>query len=1003
MIFQVKSKNRFAGLFALSIMAVVWPLLFLSSCERDPEIPGYTLLDKRFIKEMNAVCYYFEHDKTGAKILKVASGDQNNIFAIGFRTPPEDDCGTPHIIEHSVLNGSENFPVKSPFDELLKGSLNTFINAMTYPDFTVYPVSSVNEKDYFNLMHVYLDAVFYPLIYEKPEIMMQEGWHYELKDPSDLPVYKGVVYNEMKGAFSSPEYLTYTETIRMLFPENCYSKESAGNPDSIPNLTYVNFINYHRKYYHPSNSYIYLAGNADMGKEMAFIDSAYLSHFSKKDIEVDIPVQKAFDSWKEVVIPYSFPVGADTKDQAILSFGMAFNTIAEPDMVYKLQILMDVLVNQESGLLRRAIQEEGIGSDINGTGDGYLKQPVLNIVVKNANLSDSGRFVELIRQTLQRTVDEGLDQKAVEGAVNRLEFQLGEGEGVNKKLYHLLAALPVWMNQNDPYSGIEYEAYLNGIRESLSSGDLEKFIKNEILDNKHAVLVVLNPECGLESLRNKNTNEKLADIKASLNEDDIQNLILLTSKLIAAQETPDPPEALAKIPHLSIEDIDPKTEYDNVELHRIAGSPSLFFNAFTNNILYADFLFDLQVIPGEKLPYAALLSELWGKLGTEKYSYDELEKELNIYTGGFEVSLMTFPEQENPDILNAKISTAMKAMIANSGKMTELASEILLHTDFQDTARIHELLKRKIAAIESQIENLEPVVLLNRIRSYNCSEGMFDDLTGGFRYYWFLKELDNHFGHEANELVSTMELVSSDIVNRDNVIVSVTAAMKDYRKAGTDLKNCIESFPEEEVVLQDWKLIPEKQNEGFRSASKVQNVVLGANYRALGYPYNGHMWVLYKILNMDYLQEEVRVKGGAYAGFSYFSRTGDFFLMSYRDPNLRKTLDVFEGAPDFLRNYQADEENLTSSIIGAISLYDYPLTPQQKGRRATRFYLAGYTEEGNQQLKDEILSTRLEDIHAFADMMADLVAQHNYIVYGNEDKLLANEDLFMKVLSPEGE
>lgn len=970
--------------------------LILTACQSAPDYPGYTLISKRFIKEVNADCYYFEHDKSGAKVFKIAAEDSNKTFSIAFKTIPESDCGTPHILEHSVLEGSRNFPVRSPFDELYKSSLQTFMNAFTASDFTTYPAASMNIKDYFNLMHVYFDAVFYPLIYEKPQIFQQEGWHYELLDPNDPLEYKGVVYNEMKGAYSNPERELYHQSSKNLFPDNCYGYSSGGKPEAILELTYEQFINFHRKFYHPSNSYIFLYGDADLADELSFIDSAYLSNFDATGKIYKIPMQEPFQEMKEIVKPYSVPANSETKDQAYIDLSFVIGDGTDTELAMALRVLTEVLVNQESAPLRLALQEEGIGHDITASAN-VERQQSFSMTVKNTNLEDMDRFKEVVFKTLHKVAEEGLDKEAIEGSINRMEFRLREGNDSQKGFTCNMRNLPNWMYEGDPFKGLEYEEAISGIKKALYSDYLEQIITKGMINNPHALLLVLEPTPGLENEIIKKSEKKLEDHKAQLSEQEIAALIQSTEDLIALQDAPDSPEALATIPVLNLEDINPEADWYEVEEKITAGHKILFFDVFTNSILYTDFIFDLRAVIPEMIPYVSILKELLGKLDTKNYPYADLEKAININTGGFRPGLVTYLDRKKDDQLIPKFTLGVKTVNDKSDKLVELTEEILLRTDYSDTARIRNLLTKHLARIEASVKGDGYRYALTRLRSYHSSAGKFSETSGGLEYYWFLQDLMNDYENRANDVVQKLSLISSKVFSKSNLILGVTCSSDDYPVLEERLITMTDKITDSNGSIDDWNLIPEIKNEGFMTASKVQYVVQGTNYKKLGYDYTGHMMVLNNVISMDWLHKQIRVKGGAYGGFGSFGTTGEVMFGSYRDPNLSNTLQVFAGTPEFVGKLVADKTEMDKYIIGTISNLDYPITPSQKGTRALSRYFSNYTAIENQHIRDEVLSTTLEDIHALEPLVSDVINQNTYCVYGNQEIVEANKELFHSV------
>jgi Zn-dependent M16 (insulinase) family peptidase len=561
-------KRRFYSFFLIMLLGL--KIAFAEEYKTGQIYHGFKLLEKRNVKEVNAECLQFEHVQSGARLLKIAANDPNKTFVIAFKTIPESDCGLPHIMEHSVLNGSENFPVKSPFDVLLKGSLHTFMNAMTGKDVTFYPVASMNDKDYFNLMHVYLDAVFKPLLYSDPRILKQEGWHCELMDAESPVVYKGVVYNEMKGAFSSPDRELYYQVNRHLFPDICYRYSSGGCPAAIPTLTYEKYLDFHRKYYHPSNSFILLYGDGELDRELTFVDGKYLSNFSKSDIRVEIPLQKPFEEMQSATAYYSVPEGTPTTDQSYLSLSIVAGTITDQSLYMALNALTNILVNHEAGPVRLALQEAGIGKEVNASLDN-LQQNVFQIVVQNANPEDQDRFREIVLNTLRDCAAQGLDKDMVRGVINRIEFNLREGDDAQKGFNYMVQLLPGWLFANDPFLTLEYEKPLQKLKTALEGNFLESVICDYLIDNPHTLLLTLQPKPGLEQEINAQVANKLAEYKQSLLEGEIDALVQETERLIAFQQQEDSPEALATIPLLALSDISSEAPWYPVQEKKVSG------------------------------------------------------------------------------------------------------------------------------------------------------------------------------------------------------------------------------------------------------------------------------------------------------------------------------------------------------------------------------------------------------------------------------------------------
>jgi presequence protease len=954
---------------------------------------GFTLVKKQFVEEINAECLLFTHNKSGAQLLKVANDDPNKLFNIAFKTAPENDWGTPHILEHAVLNGSKNFPVKSPFDVLIQGSLNTFLNAMTGQDVTTYPVASMNDKDYFNLMHVYLDAVFNPLIYSDPKILQQEGWHYEL-DSKDGPLtYKGVVYNEMKGFYSSPEGELYYQVNKNLFPDNAYGYCPGGIPSVIPNLTQEYLLNFHKKYYHPSNSYILLYGNADLKKELEFIDQEYLSNYDALDEKVEIPLQKPFASLKEAEGTYPVQEGSPVADQTFLSLNFVAGSSTDRDLCMTFDVLTQALVNHESAPVRLALQEAGIGHDVRAEFQ-EMQQNYFQITVQNANPEDKDRFREIVFKTLQEVAENGLDKTMVEGIINRMEFNLKEGDSAQKGLMCIYKSIQPWLFANDPFLGLEFNKPLAEVKKALNSNLLESAVQKHLLSNNHALLVVLKPEPGLQAKLEQATNEELNVYKASLHGENLDNIIVQTTQLLEHQQREDTPEALATIPMLELSDIGTEIEWYSIHEKKVAGVPVLHYDEFTNDIVYTNLYFNIKTLPQELIPYASLLNAMLGKLGTENYTFGELDNELNIHTGGFSTFTSTFFENQRDDNFLPRFHVAAKAVTAKTDKMFDLIEEILTRSDFSDTERLKELITRHQARVDANFKNNGLNFAMNRVRSYYSNSGMFNELTDGLEYYRFVSRLAKDFDQNAGEIKAKLAETAGLLFTKNNLVAGVTGSEKEYSTFSEGMQKLAASLPDGGEVKGQWNFELARKNEGLLTASKVQYVIKAYDYKKLGYEYTGKMQVLNQVLSTDWLQNRVRVMGGAYGGFSGISPNGDVYFASYRDPNLSETIDNFNNSPTFLNDFNADEKTMTRFVIGTISRYDQPRNVSDKGNIAFRRYFEKTTPEFLKAEREAILSTTAEDIRSMSSMIDKILSQDYMCVYGNEGKMKENKSLF---------
>ena len=958
---------------------------------------GFKLVEKRFVKEVNAECYYFKHEKSGARLFKIATDDPNKLFNIAFKTTPQNDYGTPHIMEHSVLNGSKHFPVKSPFDVLMKGSLNTFLNAMTGSDFTTYPVASMNDNDYFNLMHVYLDAVFYPNVLTDKRIFMQEGWHHELDSIDGDVTYKGVVYNEMKGAFSNPEREVGYQVYKALFPNNTYGVSSGGYPTEIPKLTYEYFVDFHKQYYHPSNSYILLYGNGDLDKELEFINSNYLSNFIKSDSEISIPLQKPFPAMKEQVKSYPPAEGSDTKNQSFLNLSIVAGQSSDRALCMAMDVLSDALVSHESGPIRLALQKAGIGQDVTATFNEAL-QNVFEIQVRNANPEDKDKFKKIVFNTLKEVSKKGIDKKILEGIINRIEFNLKEGDTPQKGMMYLFMSYQGWMFTDDPFLGLEYNEPLDKVKESLNTDMLEKLIQKYLIGNPHTLLTVLKPKPGLQSELTAKINRELAEYKESLSKDELKKLVETTKELKKYQKEEDSPKALATIPMLQLSDISPEVEWYSVKENETDGLKILQHEEFTNNIIYSRLYFDLRTIPQKLIPYANLLSTLISKLNTENLSYGELDNELNINTGGFSAFVSTYPEDNSDDKVIPKFIISAKATKEKTDTLFSLTAEILTNTIFDDAERLKSLFIRHQAQVEAGVKNNGVNVAITRTSSYFSNAGMFNELTGGLMYYRFITAITQNFDKEKDEVIANLKKTASLIFNQNNMLAAVTCSDDNYPAFTDALKKVTSILPNTPINYSDWKFKFENKNEGLETSSKVQFVIQGYDFRKLGFEWNGKMRVLKQVLSRDYLQTQIRVLGGAYGGFCGFSPSGHAYFASYRDPNLKETLDNYAKTPEFLHNFKADEKTMTRFIIGTIAGMDSPMTASQKGATSFARYLRKETHEQLKTERAEVLNTTDTDIRAMEKMVQSVLNQNVICVYGNDEKIEENKGLFKSIV-----
>lgn len=963
---------------------------------------GFKLIEEKNIEELNSVTRLFEHVKSGARLLHLENDDDNKVFSIGFRTPPKNSNGVPHILEHSVLCGSRKFPTKEPFVELIKGSLNTFLNAMTFSDKTIYPLASKNEKDFFNLMDVYLDAVFYPNLYSQPEILMQEGWHYELENKEDKLTYKGVVYNEMKGAFSSPEGCLMRKIQESLFPDTAYGVESGGDPEFIPDLTQKEFIEFHKKYYHPSNSYIFLYGDGNIEQQLQFISEGYLNNFDRIEVESAIKLQKPFSKMEEIKMDYPISCDDDELGKTFLSLNfVSGDNISNPELHLALEILEYLLLESAAAPLKKALIDAEIGKDVFGSFDNSILQPVFSIVIKNSNESEKEKFKEVVFTTLKDIVKKGIDKKLIEACINITEFKLREADlgGFPKGLYYYITSMDSWLYDKNPTMHLEYESYLSKIKAALTTNYFEKLIEQFLINNTHSSMVILNGKKGLAEKKSKAAEEKLAKYKSSLSEKQIEEIVQSTKALKERQMTPDAKEVLETIPLLELSDIEKQVEHLPLKENDEMGVKVLSHNIFTNKIVYINLLFDAKKVDKELIPYVTLLSTLLGRVSTENTNYSDLSNEININTGGIHFTTDVYGDNENYKKYSPKLVVKAKALAPGIPKLFDIMAEIINTTKFDEKKRLKELVQQLKSRHEMKILDRGHMVAAGRLTSHFSLASAYIEKTTGISFYKFINEIETDFDNRAEEIIENLNKVSKIIFNKNNLLISVTGEDEVYTAFTTQLPKIINILGNEKLPDAKYDFDLSKDNEGLLTSSDVQYVAKGYNFIKQGYSYSGKMLVLKTIASLDYLWNRVRVQGGAYGGFANVARSGNLVFVSYRDPNVQETLKAYDGICEYIGNFEASDREMTKYIIGTISELDSPLTPSMKGERATAYYTRGITEVQRQKEREEVLSTKSADIKSFKVLLNDIVKENYFCVLGNETKIKDNKDIFTNLVN----
>ena len=961
----------------------------------------YELIKHERIEELKSEGYLFRHKLSGARIAILQNDDENKVFSIGFRTPPEDSTGVPHILEHSVLCGSLKYPVKDPFIELAKGSLNTFLNAMTYPDKTVYPVASCNDTDFKNLMDVYLDAVFHPLIDSRKEVFLQEGWHYEM-DTTDSPLkYNGVVYNEMKGAYSSPDDVLSRVCMNSLFPDTSYSTESGGDPENIPDLTYEQFVAFHKKLYHPANSYIYIYGNCDMTERLEYLDREYLSDYEYMEVDSAIKEQKPFD--KMVRIETEYPVNEeDDNNKSYFSYNIALESSTDKELCMAIDVLDYALLGAPGAPVRQALIDAGLGEDVYGNFEDGIKQPFYSIVAKNVDGDREEEFLKVIKDTLKDLVKNGLNRQTLFAAINSDEFKYREADfgRFPKGLMYGLDMLDTWLYDDDKvFDTLALNDTYKSLRDKINTGYFEKLIEKYFLDNTHASFVVMKPVMGLTEARDKKTALKLEEYKKSLSKDEIERIVKETAELKKYQSEPSTEEELAKIPLLSREDI----SKDIVPLYNdekeVNGVKVIHHNIYTNGILYSTLAFNVNSVKDEDIPYLGLLEAVLGYVSTDKYSYDELSNETDIHTGGIIPSFTFYNNIDNPDVYTAVFGVKFKTLIPELGVAYDLISQMVFHAKYDDYKRMKEILAETKARLITKIIQSGHLTALNVCFAQMSETGWISEMTSGIGFYNFISDLYDNFDSRKEMIAKKLYELTDVIFNRDKLIVSVIGDGEEYIQNEKYLSDFINIVPDKKYPAVTRNIKLSKVKKAYKTAAQVNYVARTGNFLKKGFAYDASLKVLKTILSYDFLWNNVRVMGGAYGCMNDFSVNGRGYFVSYRDPNCGKTNETYEKIADYVRNFDASEREMTKYVIGTFSELDIPMSCSTKGIRSFTSYMCGITEELLKKNRLKALETRAEDIRNLAGIVEAVLKDDYLCVIGNSEAISKDADMFDEILN----
>ena len=945
---------------------------------------GFELVRTERIPELNAQARLLRHVKTGAQLLSIENDDENKVFGVSFRTPPTDSTGIAHILEHSVLGGSQKYPLKEPFVQLVKGSLKTFLNAFTSPDHTTYPVASTNLQDFYNLVDVYLDAIFHPLL--TPYHLDQEGWHYELEKAEEPLVYKGVVFNEMKGVYSSPDSLLYRTSQQALFPDTAYGVDSGGDPTAIPDLTYEAFKRFHTTYYHPSNAQIYFYGDDDPEARLRILDQV-LSDFDAAVVDGEVALQAPFTAPRRVTETFSADANSDNSKKSMVLMNWALPEITDRSLLMAISVLSYCLMSTQASPLRKALVDSGLGEDVIGGGFGAgLRQATFSAGLKGIRPEDAPQVEELILATLAKLAAEGFDPDMVEAAINSIEFVMRENNtgSFPRGLSLFMRSLRAWTYGRDPIEPLGYELPLAVVKSRLAADPmfLSKLIQTYVLDNRHQLSVLLNPDPDRSRRMETEEKERLAAVKAAMTPAQIEEVIEKTRLLKARQEAPDSPEDLAKLPMLKLRDLDTQNKPIPREVVEREQGRIVYHDLFTNGIVYLRVGFDLKSLPQELLPYSEFFGRAMLEMGTEREDYVKLSQRIGRKTGGIGYTTYVSPMLTNPGGATWLFLSG-KSTMTQAPELLAIMLDMLQTVKLDNPQRFKQIVLKTKARLESSLIPGGHQYVGGRLRAAFSTAGWVEEQLDGVESLFFIRKLAEQVDSDWPGVLAQLEAVKRLLVDRSRLIADVTLDGDNWAIFRPQLEEFIGALPVGGSEPAQWTPGVLPAHEGLTMPAQVNYVGKGARLYDLGYTYDGSIHVITNFIRTGWLWDQIRAKGGAYGAFCSFGKqSGVLTFLSYRDPNLLGTLANYDATAQFLRSVEIDESELTKNIIGAISDIDGYQLPDAKGWSSLVRYLVGETDEARQQMRDQVLSTTAEDFREFADVLTAAAEQARVVVLG---------------------
>jgi hypothetical protein len=956
---------------------------------------GFTLKEYRHIEEIHAHVYLFRHDILNCPLLAIKNHDVNKTFTVSFNTVPTDSTGVAHILEHSVLMGSKKYPIKDVFGEINKGGLTTFLNAMTGSDITYYPFATRNMKEYFNIMDVYCDVAFHPLL--QKATFEQEGWHYHKESPESELQFQGVVYNEMKGAFSDPIRLIFHHIFGGLMPGSTYAHESGGDPKNIPDLSYEQFCDFHKHHYHPSNGTFFVYGDADLDRELEFLQSGFLRHYDEKEERRTIEEGELVSEITFIEDSYAVE-SEDTRDKTFIAVGTTVSTVQNRLRSAAFQIIANILFNSDGSPLKQAIVSSGICKDFGGfylSSSSFRTFMISYLVGGEAEKREA--FLELYNSTLESMVREGLDRDLVVSELNKFEFTAREEASKSQRGLDLIGkAMTAFKYGTDPFENLVNEELIREVRhKALEEKYFEELINEYLLDNRSTVVVTLKPDPAKGKATFQEEQARLAEFGTTLDEDKEQRLIARTRELMELQLLPNDEETLAKLPHLEIPDLPVSIDFHAVKPTRMFGREVLVSELLTNRISYVDVGFDFASIPTRLLPWLDLFGTIVTEIGTEKMGYMQFAKEVATCTGNFSHSISTYIRKDNPGNVRPVFWLHAKCLPAYLERTIGLIGSVLGDLSLADRGRIREIVGREFAWAEHSAQSEGYNLPTTRVFAHLSAAGYYNEIINGVTAYRELKKLAGRYDELEEQFLQGLRELASLLFNRNNLILAVTGEEKEISTFSKTADCLIETLPDTPVRPVPLETVDLPAHEAFITSAEIVFAVQGGQLLAQGEGYNGHFEVLKTYLSRDYLWNSVRQMGGAYGCFIQFSNiSGNLAFVSYRDPQVKKTYDAYSKVPDVVAGLDLPRKVLQQIVIGTYGNFDPHQSPAIKAAVARNEYFSGVTPEYKQQRLKEITSTTVADLRSFAPAFSRMMQNSHRAIIGNRGKIEGAKDLF---------